>query len=344
MKTDEDYIELLADYFSGLISQKERAAIDEWKKASPNNLNLFDETEKVYRAVTLLTEMRQYNPSVALQKINTRIKTKKPHQIIIYYWQRFAALLLLPVLLLGSIYFYRQHTRPVKATTWQTFDTPPGVKSQVQLPDGTHVWLNSNSQLTYSSAFVEGERRVTLLGEAFFEVAKDKKHPFSVNLGKIGVEVVGTKFNVTNYTDENRTEVVLTEGKIKLYRNDSVNNRVIAEMKLGDQAIYEKSNSRLSLHQVNTDKYTSWIDGRLVFMDDKMDEVVRKLDRWFNVTIEVANPEINSYVYTGTFRHETISQVLTLLKKTSPITYTVIPGRQQHDGSFSKQRIILTKE
>ena len=342
--TNKEYdIGLLSDYFSGLLTQEERSAVEEWGNASEENQAIFKETEKVYRSINLLKEMRQYDPSAAMQKVNTRIKLEKPNRNFIYYWQRVAAILLLPILIFGGIYFYQKNVPEKNTIVWQTFSTPPGVKSQIQLPDGTGVWLNSGSKLTYPSAFIEGERHVKLLGEAFFEVAKDKKHPFKVNLGKIGVEVVGTKFNIANYQEENRTEVVLTEGKVKLFKNDIDNNPVITEMKPGQRAIYERANNKLSLHHVDTDKYTSWIEGRLVFRDDTMDEVIRKLDRWFNVKIKIANPEIKTYVYTGTFRHETITQILDLLKKTSPIEYTIIPSEKLDDGSYERQRITLTK-
>ena len=146
------------------------------------------------------------------------------------------------------------------------------------------VWLNSGTDLSYPSSFSEGTRNVKLLGEAFFDVAKDAKHPFIVNLGKINIEVVGTKFNAVNYEHEGQTEVVLASGKVKLFEKGENNSRLISEMKPGQLAIYLKAGNTISLKNVDIGKYTSWIGGKLIFRDDPMDEVVRKLDRWFNVS------------------------------------------------------------
>ena len=340
-----DYNKLLASYFSGSLTQEEREAIEGWKEASEENFSAFKNAEKVSRSIGLLQEMRHYNPSLALQKVNKSIGQARQHKGFFYYWQRIAAALLLPLLIAGTIFFLSEKDKvPENSVVWQTVVTPPGIKSQVKLPDGTHVWMNSGSRLSYPTPFINDKRNVKLTGEAFFVVAKNKDHPFLVNLGKIGIEVLGTKFNVTNYLEEKSTEIVLTDGKVRLYGVNSAKRQKIATMQPGQRALYRQGNNKLSLKYVDTDKYTSWIEGRLIFRDDSMNEVVRKLDRWFNVDIEIADPEIAGYVYTATFRNETISQILDLLKRTSPIGYTIIPSKKLEDGSFEQQKIIITKK
>jgi len=346
MKETFDSDKLLTLYFSGKLKNSEKQAVEAWKDASDENHLIFKNAEKIWQSLNLLQEMRQYNTGKALSKVNTKLgQTKRNMQkSFLFYWQRIAAILLLPLLILSGIYFFRNNLTPNDTVVWQTITTPPGVKSQARLPDGTTVWLNSGSTLHYPSSFTNKERNVKLSGEAFFEVTKDKSHPFLVNLGEIGIEVVGTRFNVINYHEEKRTEIVLTSGKIKLYGQKADRRQVITEMQPGQKATYEQGENQVSLKYVDTDKYTSWIDGKLVFRDDVMNEVVRKLDRWFNVEIEIADPEIADYVYTATFREETIGQILELLKRTSPIEYTIIPARQLNDGSFEKEKITLTKK
>ncbi len=345
MTEEFDYTELLARYFSGSLTRQEQEAIEEWKETSEENFLAFKNAEKVSRSIELLREMRRYDPAKALQKVDKEIEKARQNKGFLYYWQRIAAVLLLPLLIAGTIFFLAKQDRaPENSVVWQTVVTPPGIKSQVTLPDGTHVWMNSGSRLSYPTPFVNGNRNVKLTGEAFFSVTKDKEHPFLVNLGKIGIEVIGTKFNVTNYMEERSTEIVLTDGKVKLYGINSEKRQKIAEMQPGQKALYRQGNNKLSLNYVNTDKYTSWIEGRLIFREDSMNEVIRRLDRWFNVDIEIADPEIAGYIYTATFRNETISQILDLLKKTSPIGYTIIPLEKLKDGSFEQQKIILTKK
>ncbi|MGE4587109.1 MAG: FecR family protein [Mangrovibacterium sp.] len=332
---------LLATYFSGKINGAEKQAVEAWRDASDENRIIFKNAEKVWQSLNLLQEMRQYNTDQALLKVNK--KTEKTRRGFIFFWQRVAAILLLPLLILGGIYFYRNNLTPDDAIVWQTITTPSGVKSQVQLPDGTMVWLNSGSSLHYPSSFTNKERNVKLSGEAFFEVVKDEQHPFHVNLGKISIEVLGTTFNVINYENEDQTEIILTSGKVRLLGQQKHTKQLITEMQSGQKAVYLKAGNKLSMQKVDTDKYTSWIDGRLIFRDDAMDEVIRRLNRWFNVEIEMADPGIVQYVYTATFQDETIEQILALLRRTAPIEYTIIPGKRLYDGSFEKQKIILKK-
>lgn len=345
MKEHFDYDELLTSYFSGTLTGDEERELEEWKEASEENLMVFKNAEKVWQSLIMLREMRGYNVSRALSNVHRKTEKSSDQfqKTFFFYWQRIAAILLLPLFIAGIIYFVKEKQTSGNSVVWQTISTPPGVKSHVQLPDGSFVWLNSGTNLSYPSSFSDGTRNVKLLGEAFFEVAKDEKHPFIVDLGKINIEVVGTKFNAINYEQEGQTEVVLASGKVRLFEKYENQRRLISEMKPGQQAIYLNEGNTISLKNVDTRKYTSWIEGKLIFRDDPMDEVVRKLDRWFNVQIEIADPNIGGYIYTATFQNETIDQILSLIKRTSPVEYTIIPGEKLKDGSFEKQRIILRK-
>jgi ferric-dicitrate binding protein FerR (iron transport regulator) len=339
MGSKKEYIDLLPAYFGGSLNEEDCLAVEEWRNETDENLSIFTESEKVYYAMDLLAEMKQYNSSLALKKLNTRINKERPTRSLVYYWQRIAAILLFP-LLLASIYFYFAQSRPGKIV-WQTYYTPPGVKSELQLPDGSSVYLNSDSRIEYPSDFSTKERRVVLHGEAFFNVAKDRSHPFVVDLGKIGVLVTGTKFNVFNYPNEENAEIVLAEGKVNVIENASNTGTLLANMNPGEQVVYEKNGEKLLLHKVDVSRYISWIDGLLIFRDDTMEKVVHRLERWYNVDITIANPEIKEYIFTGTFKHETISQVLDLLKRTSPIDYYIDQSIKQKNGTYEKQRIIL---
>jgi ferric-dicitrate binding protein FerR (iron transport regulator) len=345
MKEHFDYDELLTSYFSGTLTGDEERELEEWKEASEENLMVFKNAEKVWQSLNILQEMRGYNVSQALSNVHrkTQKSSDQIQKTFLFYWQRIAAILLLPLFIGGAIYFTKAKQTSGNSVVWQTISTPPGVKSQIQLPDGTLVWLNSGTNLSFPSSFSDGTRNVKLLGEAFFEVAKDEKHPFTVDLGKINIEVVGTKFNAINYEQEGQTEVVLASGKVRLFERYENQRRLISEMEPGQQAIYLNAGNTISLKNVDTGKYTSWIEGKLIFRDDPMDEVVRKLDRWFNVQIEITDPNIGGYIYTATFQNETIEQILSLIKRTSPVEYAIIPGERLKDGSFEKQRIILRK-
>lgn len=390
--TQPDDVEiLLPSFFSGNLSQEEAQIVEDWKNTSEKNRLIFINAENVWKGLELLQEMRTYDTSRALMKVNAAIPRAQAHQGssasgkapaeselyfsqigrsqksgrrgktrdllqqdetpnpipehrakgILFYWQRIAAILLLPVILLSIAYYFFNDTADGDTAAWQTIFTPPGIKSQTQLPDGTKVWLNSDSRLSYPIAFKNDKRQVKLEGEAFFEVVKNTRRPFYVDLGRIGIEVTGTKFNAINYKEEKQTEVILASGKINLLDQQGNQIRVVTAMKPGEKAIFREASGKIAVQNVDTEKYTSWIHGRLIFRDDSMTEVVRRLSRWFNVEIDIADPAIAQYVYTATFGEETIEQILDLFKRTSPIQYAIVPAPRKDDGSFVKQRIIL---
>lgn len=346
MKIEYDYDKLLGDYFSGKLNADEKKRVEEWKNASEENLAVFSNAEKVWHSLDLLEEMKKYDAGKALEKVNGKIEkiSYRHKKKFLFYWQRIAAVLLLPLLIATlGIYFFQTAKTTTSPIVWQTISTPNGVRSQIQLPDGTRVWLNSGSKLTYPSSFSSVERTVKLVGEAYFDVAKNEQQPFYVELNNMGIAVTGTTFNVIHYPEEKQTEVVLTSGKVRLFERKEDKRVDIAEMNPGEKAVYEKSSHEITIDQTDTEKYTSWINGYLNFRDDTMTEVVKKLNRQFNVNIEIADPEIAQYVYTATFKDETLEQILFLLQKTSPITYTMLPAKQLDDGNFEAQKIILKK-
>ncbi len=345
MDNIRDYESMLADYFSGNLSPEKKQEVEQWKDTSENNKLIFNKAKHVWQSMDLLQEMKQYNATQALTDVNSKISfgIKSKANKLIYYWQRIAAVLLLPIIIIAGVYFVQEKKLQENNIVWQSISTPPGIKSQAELPDGTKVWLNSGSVLQFPTSFSSNERTVKLSGEAFFDVVKDKDQPFLVDLGKIGIEVLGTKFNVVNYEKENLIEVVLASGKVQLYNGKTGREEVVSEMIPGEMVLFEKKENQISKMTVDIDKYTAWINGQLIFRDDDMGNVVRRLERWFNVVIEMEDQEISEYIYTAKFHGETIDQILNLLQRTSPIEYVSIPAKQLRDGSFEKQKIILKK-
>jgi len=344
MEGQSDYDELLFSYFSGTLTEEEKSSLEDWKEASEENRTIFRNAEKVWQSLDLLKEMRTYNMPLALSKVHE--KTEPSYNLnrkgFIYYWQRIAAVMIIPLLIGGAIYFMQKLTSK-NQVVWQTVTTPPGIKSHITLPDGTLVWLNSGTNLSYPLSFSDNTRDVKLSGEAFFDVMKDEKHPFIVDLGKIDVKVTGTKFNIINYEQESQTDIILASGSVKLLGKNENSAQVLSEMEAGQMATYDKTSKKISLMQVDTKKYTSWIDGKLIFRDDPMEAVVAKLSRWYNVQIEIADPGVRDYIYTATFQDETIERILSLIKRTSPVEYTIIPGKQLNDGTFEKQKVTLRR-
>jgi len=197
----------------------------------------------------------------------------------------------------------------------QNIVTPYGAKTNIQLPDSSIVWLNSGSALSFPSRFGKN-RPVTLTGEAFFEVVKSEK-PFVVSTSRGDVEVQGTSFNVKAFANEN-FQATLVSGSVKV-KADNTGDEVT--LRPGQQAVIR--GNKINVEPVETDLFTSWKEGKLIFRDEHLPSVAKRLERWYNVKIELTNDKrLSEISYTGTLEMESFSEVLQLLKVTAPIDYT----------------------
>jgi transmembrane sensor len=340
----KDIVELLPSYFKGTLDFKEKERVEKWKEASEENRQLLADSFHVWEGIDQLSRMRKYNPKKAIQYLNKRITLQK-RTTIFEIFQKVAAVIVLP-LIIATIYFVIDNNSvPEKYTAWHTLETPPGIHSEFILPDSTKVHLNSNTIFSYPIAFNDNIREVQLSGEAYFEVSENNKVPFVVNAGKINIEVTGTEFQATNYPSENLTEIVLVKGSIKLFQGDfRGTKRDIYKLHPREMALWEADDPEMIIESVNIKKYIAWKNGILMFRDDPMPEVVRKLNRWFNVNIQLIGPEIKDYAYTATFESESLLQILDLLKISAPIEYTIKQRERKSDNTFSKMEIIIKQK
>lgn len=201
----------------------------------------------------------------------------------------------------------------------QQSETDAAARNQLEVPrkgefflllsDGTRVWLNSETTLRYPVCFTGSERRVEVLGEAYFEVRRDSLRPFRVELpGRGTVEVTGTAFNVHHYPDEAKTLVTLTEGQVNLFSGpDSL------RMQAGEQGYMEEG--RLEKKTVNTHVYTAWKDGRFVFKEQSLEEIMQTLARWYDVKIEFADEEVRQATFSGNLRrYDDFGKIIRMLE------------------------------
>jgi ferric-dicitrate binding protein FerR (iron transport regulator) len=198
----------------------------------------------------------------------------------------------------------------------------PGVKGRVMLPDGSEVWLNSNSTLKIPAEFRDDVRVVELCGEAFFDVYSDEKRPMFVRTNRnITVKVTGTKFNVSTYANDHSFSLHLISGKVQLINE---NNSKTFDMQPDQEIIVPDANPQFMLKK-DPDEHvnTAWKDGYLVFDATPLSEVFRKMERWYGINIEVRSPDILKEKFTAEFRSENLTQVLDLLKLTSGIKYLI---------------------
>jgi transmembrane sensor len=201
---------------------------------------------------------------------------------------------------------------------------PYGKTFNVKLSDGTVVYLNSGTTLRYPVKFIKGmNREVFLDGEAYFDVSKDKLHPFIVNANTLNVKVLGTKFNVSSYKDDTEISTVLVEGSVCL-SSDAIPNKN-ALLTPGYKGVWNKSGSGISLEKVDTKLYTEWMNGEVIFRKSTFSEMIKKLERSYNVSIKNNNSALDVMKFNGSFNKniETIDEVLSSLSNIQPFTYEI---------------------
>ncbi|WP_343586088.1 FecR domain-containing protein [Flavobacterium sp.] len=206
---------------------------------------------------------------------------------------------------------------------YNTLKIPYGKKFDVQLSDGTLVHLNSGTSFKYPVQFVKNKnRQVYLTGEAYFEVSKDKSHPFTVSAQEVNVEVLGTKFNVDSYSNNSSTNVVLVEGKVSLYKDQKTSQNQVY-LTPGFKGSTQKGQKVINIEQVNTDYYTDWVKGSLVFKNASFDDIIKKLERQYNVTFINKNKTLGREIFNARFDNEPIEVVLKYFSDSYAIDYNI---------------------
>jgi len=232
----------------------------------------------------------------------------------------------------------------IKNTAYNEVHIPMGSKSKIILSDGTQVWLNSGSTMKYPSYFMGNSREVYLEGEAFFDVMHNENRPFKVNTSEIQIKVLGTKFNVKSYPEENIIETTLVSGSIEIETKEpgKLKKRML-KLEPNQKATFSRINNNLSLientqperleplsigtieidNEVNTDVITSWKDDKLIFNRERFEDIATRLERWYDVHIIIEDSTLKDYQYTGTLEKETLEQALYALKIASPFEYKI---------------------
>jgi transmembrane sensor len=355
--------ELLEKYCNNCCSEEELSTVLSWFEESARTAEGKSLLFKIWEELPVEESKHKTDFDFLLDRIHHKInltQSKKLLEIsdqnlikykrresIVKILIRAAAMLLLPALGFGIFMSVKyQSAKHIQASVNQAFNevfSSVDAITKVTLPDGSNVWLNHRSKLKYPAIFQDYSRTVELSGEGYFEVAHNPKIPFIVKTGGIEVIARGTTFNIMAYPDEDKIETSLINGKVELRLPASDRKSVpLLKMKPSDLAIYHKPNSEISNSTICDDRYFSWKDGKLVFNKEPIDEVVKKLSRWFNCDIQIKDPELLDLTYTATFVNETLPQVMELLALVSPVSYSISDREKISSGTFSKRKIILS--
>lgn len=176
---------------------------------------------------------------------------------------------------------------------------PYGKTSEILLPDGTKVFLNAGSRLAYPDNFTDETREVMLLGEAYFEVKHDSKHPFVVQVNDIRIKDLGTRFNVSAYSSDGQIETVLAEGKVSIKQNNSGLFTQATELIPGQMASFDRKTSQITIKQVNVEDYILWTRGMMKFETVDLSRIIKKLERYYNIRFKFDDPMLGTLKISG---------------------------------------------
>jgi ferric-dicitrate binding protein FerR (iron transport regulator) len=322
-------LEKIVELITGNVAEEQKNNILNQVKGDAQLLNEFNLIKNAWA----LSSSRNKLPELKIERsylaLQSRIKDQnRLLSISLYTWFKYAAIL---VIIFGAGIFSGKYMtgkvseRKTAKNELTEFVVPSGQMAEVNLPDGSHVWLNSESRLSFTDNFRDKTRNVTLKGEALFKVRKGEK-PFVVSTRFGEVRVKGTTFNICAY-ENSAFQTTLVEGSVT-YKNTELNKEVLLSP---GQQITLSENEGIQVHEVKTELYTLWKDGLIIFEKEPMREVMRKLERHFAIRINLEDNLLSDIRFTGKIENESLIEVMEYINKTKPIGY-----------SYDKKQKILT--
>ena len=299
--------DILYKFFEGNASFEEEAAVKQWMEESAENRLAFLKERKLFDAMLLLGNeeiIKNGKKRISINLSSLRTELIKIAAVV--------------AITLGGSYFYYQSSLEKELMAMQTITVPAGQRINITLGDGTNVWLNARTSLSYPVKFGKNNRQVVLDGEAYFDVTKDKSKPFIVQTDNYNVEVLGTQFDVNAYSETGEFETTLMSGSVK-----------VASASDSTQKITLKPNSKVflqdgKLHVTAVDDYNPyrWKEGLICFKNETFTSIMKDFEKYYGLTIQVKNKNVFKYVYTGKFRQtDGIDYALRVLQKDIKFTY-----------------------
>ncbi|MDD4190033.1 MAG: FecR domain-containing protein [Mangrovibacterium sp.] len=311
--------ETLIKYITGQADAVEAGQVGTWASASEERQKELGRIRNVWILSGLGNEVDQLIKEPEIRRILDKIRIigkKDPPKTRRLKLLKYAAVLFFVVSISGFLGYLISRSA-IPASEYAGIIVPKGERSKVVLPDGSTVQLNGGSQLRFSPGYRSGKRVVFLEGEAFFEVAHDRFHPFVVEAGNLQIEVLGTKFNVSSYPDDETITTYLEEGKVKV----CMEGQGDTYLKPSEVLKFNKPDGTAEKQTVNDHRFSDWTKGILNIKGETIEELARKLERRFDVRISFGDAEVRKHTYSGLIRDEELGTVLEALQFTSSLKY-----------------------
>lgn len=335
------YVDLITRYFAGEIAPDEMLLLSEWLKAHPDNQQLFNDYQKTWEAIEESAINTTVNIDDEWDKLSSTLfnSTQEESNIItvdftssartglIRRFVRIAAIFILFAVSSFVVYYY--FIRQQKPETIQLAAITETTESK--LPDGSSVTLNTGSSISYPEEFEKDKRTVTLKGEAYFNVTPDKERPFIIAANDIRVEVLGTSFYVNTNAENGNVEVILTSGKVAVYKKDNPNNRTILEP--GEKAEFSKADQSIHKEENDDQNYMAFKTKKLVFADTPLQDIISTLNEVYHSDIKLKEKKLANCRVTVTFNNQSLDAVLNILKATVNLNINKSGSRIEISGN-----------
>lgn len=346
MKNKIDHKTLL-NFSEGKYSYKDYLKVKNWFNTVEEHSEVKDELFAQWNELLDSGSKQENDLTHIFEKIQSNILLEEKKQTkrlsIWQYYNQVAAILLIPVLAFSIWYYISSNNisdnivQEGSAPTWVEINAPDGARVEFSLPDGSMGWLNSGSKLKYPAVFDE-IRKVELLGEAWFNVKHCNDSEFEVSVTGMNIKVLGTQFNVSAYHEDGCSDVTLEKGKVEVEGSTGVFQQIL---KPGEKLSFNRDSRSVKLLEVDASRFSAWKDGYLVIDNEPLGEVVGRLERWYNVDINIEDDELGKYRFKATFKDEPLEEVLKLIAKTTPITYNVEKRVADNNGVLKKKTITI---
>lgn len=325
----EYWLNQIIDRLTGAISESSDKCLEEWICSSDENALYFESIQKVWKSMEAIDEEQQFDSNRAFLLFKERIiqetqdtaKRKKKHFALRKALSYVA--ILIPFLLLSYFSYNYFHIKSEKhPLLLSEVVVPNGSKTQLTLQDGSKIWLNAGSKIQYDSDFGKKSRILKLSGEAYLEVTKNKECPFIVDAGEIKIKVLGTRFNISAYEDNDDIKVALLQGSIEM----KAYNGSTLQLAPKDIACFNKASNKIDVHKNShhSGNAIDWISNRLIFNGENFEDIIHTLERSFNVKINIRKQEVRNRRFVGDFvNNETIEQIFNVMSADGKFKYTI---------------------
>ena len=320
--------ELIANYLTEGLDKNALDELKTWIAASAENQQYFIRQREIWFSAVSREAASVYDKDKAFENFRNRVESQKEIQStsrrgfsLSALW-RYAAVVAI-IIAVGCISYWQGEVNVKDTFADISVEAPLGSKTKLYLPDGTLVWLNAGSRMTYSQGFGVDNRKVELDGEGYFEVKRNEKIPLFVKTKDLQLQVLGTKFNFRDYPEDHEVVVSLLEGKVGL--NNLLREEKEAVLSPDERAVLNKANGLLTVESVSASNASQWTDGYLFFDEELLPDIAKELERSYNVKIHIANDSLKTFRFYGNFvrREQNIQEVLEALASTEKMQYKI---------------------